>query len=212
MENRTNRHSLTDNITFIKSWAKQNAPGVKFKQPANSQAIEHFTRLSGLQFPVELRKLLENMDGETIKSAGMIGNWRLMPIYEIQAAWGLLKVLSEKGAYNELTPQPSPYLKSFWWYQSWLPFVCNDSGDYICLDCAPPEPKRFGQVLLYLHDQPERPLIASGLSAWFDRIARDLRAGVYEFNMNDGFNSEAFMWSALEEKHIFGNTAGKRIV
>lgn len=205
-------HSLTDTIEFIKSWAEQNASGVKFNPPANPQAIEHFTRLCGLQFPVELRQLLENMDGETRKSAGMIGNWRLMPINEIQAAWGLLHKLADKGAFTELTPQSSPYLKPCWWCHTWIPFTGNDAGDYFCLDCDPPEPERFGQVLLYLHNQPERPLIAANLSAWFDRITRDLEAGVYKFDINDGFNFEAFMCSALERKHIFDNRAGKLII
>ena len=205
-------HPLTDTIAFIESWAKQKAPGVRFNPPANPQVIEHFSRLSGLKFPVELQQLLENMDGETRKSAGIIGNWRLMPINEIQAAWGLLKILSEKGAYNELTPQPSPYLKPNWWCQGWLPFVANDAGDYICLDCDPPEHERLGQVLLYLHDQPERPLIAAYLFAWLDRITRDLEAEIYNYDVNDGFNSEAFMFSALEGKHIFDSTTGKLIV
>ncbi len=203
---------IAESIEFIKHWAKQNAPGVNFNPPANAQAVSHFALISGLHLPVELQKLLEITDGESRKSAGMIGNWRLMPINEIQAAWGLLKILSEKGAYNELTPQPSPYLQPCWWCHSWIPFVSNEAGDYICLDCDPPEHERLGQVLLYLHDQPERPLIAANLFAWLDRITRDLEAEIYNYDVNDGFNSEAFMFSALEGKHIFDSTTGKLIV
>jgi len=65
--------------------------------------------------------------------------------------------------------------------------VTSGSGDYFCLDMNPLEPKRVGQVLLFLRDQPGRPLIAGSLRAWFDRIARDLEAGLYTFNEENGF-------------------------
>jgi cell wall assembly regulator SMI1 len=203
---------ITDALTTLQSWMREHAPGVSFCPPADLAAIEHFADKSGLTLPDELVQILMVADGEPRKSAGSIGNWRFMPIGEIQAAWGLLRQLAAKGAFTELEAQPSPYLQQTWWHPAWIPFISNDTGNYFCIDSNPPEPERYGQVLLFLHNQPERPLVAGSLGAWLDRINRDLAAGVYTFDKVEGFNAEAFLWSALEGKHLFNDIDGTLVV
>lgn len=203
---------LTDSLAKIQTWARKNAPDVTFRPPAKPTEINNFVEKSGLLIPDELRQTLLIMDGETRKSAGMIGNWRLMPISEIQAVWGLLTRLAEKGAFAGQSPQSTPYIRDAWWHQTWIPIVTSDTGDYFCLDTDAPESERNGQVLLFLQDRPERLLIAASLQAWFDRIARDLAEGKYHYDAESGFNSEAFMWSALEGKHLFDDIEGKLVV
>ena len=66
-------------------------------------------------------------------------------------------------------------------------------------------------MLLFLHEQPERTLAAGSLGAWLDRINRDLAAGLYTFDDVEGFNGEAFLWSALEGKHLLDNIDGKLV-
>ena len=204
--------SITDSLTTLQAWMREHAPGVSFRLPADPAAIDHFADQSGLTLPDQLRQILLAADGEPRKSAGSIGNWRLMPIGEIQAVWGLLRQVAARGAFAELDPQPSPYLHHAWWYPAWIPIVSSDADDYICIDSDPPQPSRFGQVLLFLHQQPERPLVAASLGAWLDRINRDLAAGVYTFDNVEGFNGEAFLWSALEGKHLLDNRPVKQIV
>jgi len=204
--------SISAPFAKLQAWMDENAPGVTFRPPANPAALDHFSARSGLTLPVDLRQLLLLADGETRKSAGSIGNWRLMPIAEIQAAWGWLTQLAAKGAFSDLSPDPSPYIHSAWWYSGWIPFVSNDDGNYYCIDTQPPDPERCGQVLLFLQDRPMRPLVAESLSAWLERITRDLLAEVYRFDEYEGFNGEAFLWSSLEGKHLFDDIAGKLIV
>jgi len=202
---------ITKSFAKIRSWARQHAPDVTFNPPANPAALDNFSEKSGLSLPEDLRKAWLVADGETRKSAGIIGNWRLMPIAEIQAAWGLLSKLSEKGGFNSKKPKKSPYLRHAWWHPSWIPVATSDTGHYFCISTDPPESKRSGQVLLFLQNQPERPLIAGSLRAWFDRIVRDLESGLYIYDPEEGFNGEAFMWSALEGKHLFDDLGGKLI-
>ena len=203
---------LSVSLAKIQAWARQHAPGVTFRRPANPAAIENFVEKSGLTMPHDLRQALLIADGESRSSAGMIGNWRLMPIGEIQAAWGLLSKLSEKGAFSGKVPQASPYLRKAWWHNGWIPVVSSDIGHYFCLDTDPPEQERLGQVILFLQDRPERVLVASSLQAWLDRIARDLDSGVYSYDEETGFNGEAFLWSALEGKHLLDDIGGKLVV
>jgi len=203
---------ISESFAVIKNWAQKKAPGVTFRPPASSRAIDNFSEKSGLTVPDDLRQMLLIADGETHKSAGMIGNWRLMPISEIQAAWGLLTKLAEKGAFAGQEPEPSPYIQQAWWHPAWIPVVSSDTGHYFCLDTDPKDIERTGQVLLFLQDHPERPLVAGSLQAWLDRMSRDLESDVYTYDEIEGFDGEAFMWSALEGKHLFDDVEGKLIV
>jgi len=208
----TKYQSVSKHFARLKSWANSYAPDVTFRAPVSPTAIVNFSEKSGRAFPEELRQLLLEADGETRKSAGMIGNWRLMPLTEIQAAWGLLKNLSEKGAFADSVPKPSPYVQQVWWHQGWIPFVSSDTGNYFCIDTAPPEPQHNGQVLLFLQDNPQRFLVAGSLCCWMEQIVEDLETGLYHYDSINGFNGEAFMWSALEGKHIFDPFEGKLVV
>lgn len=203
---------VSESLADIKNWALKNAPGVTFRPPASPEAIDNFANKSGLKVPTDLRQMLLITDGETRKSAGMIGNWRLMPVSEIQAAWGLLTKLAEKDAFIDREPDATPYIRQTWWHPGWIPIVSSDTGHYFCLDTDPPDIKRKGQVLLFLQDRPERPLVAGSLQAWLDRIARDLKAGVFSYDETEGFDGEAFMRSSLERKHLFDDVEGKLIV
>ena len=187
-------------------------PGVTLRPPADPAALDNFAAKSSLSLPDDLLELFRIADGEIRTSAGMIGNWRLLSIAETQAAWGLLTQLSRKGAFAERQPETPPYIRKAWWDASWVPIVGSGDGGFFCLDTNPPEPERAGQVLLFHKEKPERPLIAVSLRTWFDRIARDLDAGLYTFDADTGFNGEAFLWSALEGKHLLDDLEGKLMV
>jgi cell wall assembly regulator SMI1 len=202
---------VTESFAKFQAWMLENALDVTFRPPVNPAAIEDFSAKSGLNLPEDLRQILLIADGEPRKSAGAVGNWRMMPIAEIQAAWGWLTQVAAKGAFIERKPQPSPYIQVTWWHPGWLPFVCNDAGDYFCLDTQPLEPSRYGQILLFFQDRPERPLIAASLVGWLDRINRDLFAGIYTYDEITGFDGEAFLWSALEGKQLLDNPEGRLI-
>jgi cell wall assembly regulator SMI1 len=202
---------IEQSLAYFQNWAAQFAPSIVFRPPGKPAVLENFQEKSDLTLPDDLIQYIQFTDGETPTSAGMIGNWRLMPLLEIQAAWGLLTKLAEKGAFSEQTPEKSPYIQQAWWHPKWIPVVTNDEGDYFCLDTDPPDPNRLWQVLLYLQNKSQRPLIAGSLEAWFDRIARDLADGLYSFDPLEGFSDEGFMKSALEGKHLFDGMEGKLI-
>jgi len=203
---------VTESLVELMDWMHKNAPGVAFSPPADTAALANFEEKSGLIIPEDLHRLLMIADGETRNSAGAVGNWRFMSINEIQAAWGWLAQISVKGAFDGLTPQLSPYLQNHWWHPGWIPLISSDTGCYYCLDTAPSEVERTGQMLLFCQEHPARPLVAASLAAWLDRITRDLSAGVYTYNEVEGFNGEAFLWSSLEGKHLLDKIPGQIIV
>jgi cell wall assembly regulator SMI1 len=203
--------SITHLFTDFQAWLTNYAPDVTFRPPAKPSSLDHFSAISEVEIPHQLRQILLVADGETHASAGVIGNWRLMPIAEIQAAWGLLTKLAEKGAFGTNEPKASPYIRNLWWHPGWVPFVSSGTGYYYCIDTDPIKPERKGQVVLFLQGRPERPLVAANLSLWFERILKDLKSGIYQYDPEMGFNGEGFMWSALEGKHLLDIPGGKLI-
>lgn len=204
--------SVTRLFADFQTWMKEQVPDVKFRPPVEVAALDHFSNLSGVEMPQMLRTLLLIADGETRTSAGAIGNWRMLPVKEIQAAWGLLTKLADKGAFSDQEPKASPYIRHIWWHPGWIPFVSSDLGHYFCIDTDPIEPVRKGQVILFLQNQPERVLIAGNLLTWFTRILLDLKSGVYHYDSKTGFDGEGFLWSALEGKHLLDDHPGELIV
>lgn len=75
----------------------------------------------------------------------------------------------------------------------------------------PNEQGHVGQVILFLHDDSPRPLIAHSLRDWFARLAEDFERGLYEIvEDEDGyqhFNDHALMWSSLEEQDLYDRKA-----
>ena len=202
---------ISHSFARIQNWALKHVPEITFRPAADLTAINNFIEKSSLVIPEDLRHTLQIADGETRKSAGIIGNWRLMSVAEIQAAWGLLTKLAEIGAFSDQKAVSTPYIRDTWWDAGWIPVVTSDTGDYICVDTHPPEPERTGQVLIFLQNLPDRCLVAGSLRAWFFRIAEDLDAGVYSYDPVTGFDGEAFLWSSLEGKHLLDDVEGKLI-
>ncbi len=199
-------------FTKIMTWMAGKVSDVQFNPPARPNAVRNLAEKSGLNLPEGLTTYLGLADGEKRKSAGAIGNWRMMPVHEIQGQWGLMASLAAKCAFHDSQPvKSSPYIKTYWWNPLWIPIVASDNGHYFCLDTDPPQPDRFGQVMLYLADDPRRYLVAGSLGDWFERIAQDLEAGLYTYDPIEGFNGEAFMWSALEGKHHFDDIPDRLI-
>jgi len=70
---------LTESYAKIQNWARAHAPSITFRPPAKPADIDNFAAKSGLVIPEDLRQALLVADGETPTSAGMIGNWRILP-------------------------------------------------------------------------------------------------------------------------------------
>ncbi len=199
----------------IKQWSEKNLPDAAFNPPATREEINWLAENIEPRLPDDLVTFLQIANGERWNSAGVIGNWRLLEIKFIQDEWGFMAKMAQDGSFGQNTgdADPSPYIKNYWWNPQWIPIVTSGSGHFFCLDTDPPEPDRFGQVILFLHDDESRYLVASSLTAWFERIARDLESGLYKFDPDEGqLNGEAFMWSSLEGKHLYSSIPGRRIV
>ena len=108
------------------------------------------------------------------------------------------------GVFDANVKATNQRVRPVWWSDKWIPFVSSGSGHLIVCDLDPVDARRSGQVVLFLHDDEKRFVLADSIEAWLDAVARDLAAGVYGV-ANDAFvkNGEAFMPSALEGRDLF---------
>jgi cell wall assembly regulator SMI1 len=53
----------------------------------------------------------------------------------------------------------------------WLPLSTDGKGDHHCLDLAPTQEGKAGQILILWHDEQARTVVAGSLSEWLDDLA-----------------------------------------
>ncbi len=191
----------------LAGWAAACPFDIAFNPGAKESAIAAAETALGLTFPADLREYLLLADGERWNSDGFIGDWRLLELKFIVKEAQQMRKLVEQEAFGDNTNDETPAIKGLWWNPQWLPIVTSGSGHFFCVDLDPGPAGTVGQIILFLHDDEGRYLIASSLRAWFARLAADFERGRYEIITEaDGyphFNSHALLWSSLEGQTLY---------
>jgi cell wall assembly regulator SMI1 len=76
-----------------------------------------------------------------------------------------------KGEFRTSVALPSRGVAKEWYHPGWLPLTANAQGDHHCLDLAPAQDGRNGQVIMVWHDRPDRRVVAASLVEWLDDLA-----------------------------------------
>lgn len=188
-------------------WAADCPLDITFNTGASETDIAAAETALGLAFPADLREYLLLANGERWNSHGLIGGWRLLELESIVQEAQTMRDLAAEGAFDDNTNEATPAIKGLWWNPRWIPIVTSGSGHFFCVDLDPGPQGTVGQVILFLHDDTARYLVAHSLRTWFARLADDLERGLYEVvTGEDGyrhFNSHALMWSSLEGRQIY---------
>lgn len=195
---------MDDLWTRLESWLSSNAPELvdQLRPGADADALASLEHELGVTLPDDVRASLAVHDG-TEESAGLVGGWDLLPVEIIASEARLMRGMVEDGAFGEATANAHPKLAGPWWNPAWLPIVSSGSGHFLCVDLAPGPEGRVGQVVLFLHDAPERYVVAPSYRAWLEAVVRDLESGAY--TREDGeWNAHAFMRSSEEGKDLYG--------
>ena len=191
----------------LKRWATKCPLDITFNPGGTEAAIAAAEAALGVTFPADLRAYLLLADGECWNSEGFIGDWRLLELKFIVDETQFMRRLVEDGTFDDNSNDETPTIKGLWWNPQWIPIVTSGSGHFFCVDLDPGPEGTVGQVILFLHDDEDRFLIAPSLRAWFARLAADFERGLYEIVTDeDGyqhFNSQALLWSSLEGKNLY---------
>ncbi len=163
--------------------------------------IEEVESRMQMKFPNSFSEWLQVHDNADATN-GFIGGWDLMPIGQIVQEWSMMKQLALDGLFGENKTEATKQIKGFWWNPKWIPIVSSGLGNFFCIDNDPATKGRKGQIILFLHDDGKRFLVANSFEAWIARIVSDLESDVYDIE-GGRFNHEAFMKSSIEGKNIF---------
>jgi len=191
----------------LRRWAADCPLGITLRPGASEADIAAVETALGMAFPADLREYLRLANGEKWNSDGLIGGWRLLELKFVVQEAQTMRDLAAEGAFGDNTNGETPAIKGLWWNPRWLPIVASGSGHFFCVDLDPNHAGTVGQVILFLHDDTARYLVAHSLKEWFARLADDMERGLYEIvTGEDGyrrFNSEALLWSSLEGRTLY---------
>lgn len=156
---------LARTLAVFEGWLKDNRS--RYYRNLNPGATA--TELAALgQFldqpvPDDLRTLLSWHNGQGDDFAGALeGSWMLLPVARIIAA----KQELDAGATSS-TPTG--------WQPEWIPFLDDDSGNYVCMDTSQPD----GPVREFWLGNSDHPVVAPSLAAWFAKLLAGIERGEY---------------------------------
>lgn len=183
----------------IEAWLGTNAPSAlkSLARGASQKNIAAAEKKLGRSFPSELKESLARHDGDD--SSGLIGNWDLLGLSGLLAEATLMNKLLAEGTFGDAQGDAHPRIKRAWWNAAWIPIASSGSGHLFCVDLDPAPQGKVGQVIVFLHDDGKRFLVADSLAEWLNAVARDLEADKYEYlSDNESWSDDAFMLSAQE--------------
>ncbi len=150
----------------LERWLAKHRPRfLKGLRPgANEVELHQLEAQLGLTVPEELRTLLAWHDGQGDQSIGCFEeNWLLMSAERILAA----KHDLDEGAVGNGAGNG--------WKRDWIPFLDDDSGDYLCLDTS----KATAPVRGFYLSGEEAAVVAPSLTAWVADFVTAAEAGKY---------------------------------
>jgi cell wall assembly regulator SMI1 len=183
----------------IEAWLKAHARDVRksLRPPAKPPAVHKVEATIGVRLPPDFVASVGRHNGQSDEAeSGLFPHtddvfgpepaWRLLPLSEIAAVWGQLKGLYDAGEYAGQATDPSPGVRADRWCPGWVPVADNGGGDHLCLDTTPGEGGRVGQIVVFRHDSPSRPLLAGSFEELLTRLADGVESGRYIFEADEG--------------------------
>lgn len=173
----------------IESWLATHAPELLagLLPGLTEAALARFEAALGVQLPNDLRYSLSYHAGQRPESYGVLGVWTLLAADESLARWRMLNEVC--GSSDVVPPSPDQVLgpvQLVWWTASWIPIAGDGAGSLLCADLAPADSGAVGQIVLFLHDEPWREVVAPSFHVFLARFADDLDAGRYRVERAHG--------------------------
>jgi cell wall assembly regulator SMI1 len=151
-------------LARLESWLSKHRPHFLHDLVAGASAAEldALQAQIGMALPAGLRTLLHWHNGQRAEAAGsLIERWRLMSCMDIAAA---------------KKEQDAPATRSgAGWQTTWIPFLDDDDGDYVCLDTSQPDLP----VREFWLDKTTHPIVSPSLARWLEDFVTAVERGEY---------------------------------
>jgi cell wall assembly regulator SMI1 len=112
-----------------------------------------------LALPADVATLYAWRNGQTDSGWSLVGRTWFMPLDQL--------VVQRREGASAATDVDDPT----WWSDDWFPVLDDGMGNLYCIEGA------TGRVLLYLHDDPDRQLVAPSLAGLFAALVEGMESG-----------------------------------
>lgn len=166
----------------IETWLGTHAPSYAkaLGKPATEKSIATLTDKFDLKFPkpfVDSSLIHTGQKDECDFIPDGFGTFFLLQLKDIPREWKMLNDIKAYGDFDDFNPEPDDGVANEWWTKAWIPFASNGGGDLLCLDSKPPKGGKKWQVVKFVHDGPERPILASSFGEWLGQVADAVESG-----------------------------------
>src|SRR5262245_1099619 len=150
---------MTDLLTRLENWLKKHRKRyLRGLRPGATDAELGQLEKSVGKVPADLKQLLVWHNGQDDAFVGYL-----------EEHWLFMGTIAIAQAKRELDADPPPG-----WRKTWLPFLDDDGGDYLCLDtAATPSPVQA------FHLDTDQTAVAPALEAWLSTFVANLETGKY---------------------------------
>jgi len=180
---------MTALLDQLKAWLMAHYPELQADlQPgADALELEALEEALTVKLPAPYSTLLKRHNGQNGEAAGLFGNWELLSVEDVLQEWRLWKDLADHGHFDESHDEAKAIgpVKARWWHPAWVPISADGMGNNHCLDMAPDTGGQLGRVIVLLHDNGERKVLAPSLEEWLATILTKLESGEFALALDD---------------------------
>lgn len=181
--------SFQDTISSLLSYYDQNYQEIisSLNGPATDEEISKLELVIGRDLPADVKEMYRIANGQEGSDIAIFpSGYELLDIESIISFWNSGKESIDSNPYvSEVTDSTDVILDSSWRLE-WIPFAIDIAGNYLCVDLAPGDKGRIGQIVMILHDDPDHYHLGYSFKDYIGELDSGLRSGKYSFNEEYG--------------------------
>jgi cell wall assembly regulator SMI1 len=174
--------TVTASLTRISSWLAAHAKPFanSFGEPILDEQLRELERRFGRSLPGQTREYFsihngQQLDGKHNQLKSLFRLYEFLPLPFALSEWSRMNDLA-KGTHLDIEAE-GPVRAEFW-NEAWLPLVLiGGSTHFHCIDFAPADGGRVGQIIEVADDSDRRTTVAPDLGSYLARYADGLEGG-----------------------------------
>jgi cell wall assembly regulator SMI1 len=173
----------------VENWLEAHDAADVLSPPPADEDVAAIADAVGVDLPAPFETFLRRHDGQTPGSRPLLNRYTLSAADRVVDNYTQMTTALAAGEFegrldefDDRHGSPDPEVADVWWNDRWIPFGCDASGNFLCLDLDPSPEGSYGQVITVWHDMPVRSVCGEGFTAWFDDYATALEEGTLRYS------------------------------
>jgi cell wall assembly regulator SMI1 len=142
---------------------------------ASAEQIRAAKEALGVTLPADVKDAYRVHDG----GPGFLWGQNWFSLAQMVGEWREMAALADKGMFAGRQSEPDGPIRKVWWHKAWIPLTGDGWGNLYCLDLAPRKGGTVGQVIEWVHDEPQREVAAASFTDWLEDFLAELELGTY---------------------------------